>query len=226
MKYPKQPALACPIGNIGVGARPMVAFSGLYESHKPPPSGDVRGIIQPSKRSAKWVHAPLSLCWLSPWRPPGRYGAISCPIVASSGFQWSPGHAALVDALCIALAHRHGHRNRLNIEVSGNKLISTLIYGIMAESEWTCARPPTPEFIKSTPLEGWAAPPPWWWCLVGDLCFLCGLWLVTRQADTSYLRFRGVIKWATQACTIPPMLNMVMPNIVQTMYTHPPHRSL
>ena len=49
MKYPKQPALACPIGNIGVGARPMVAFSGLYESHKPPPSGDVRGIIPPHR---------------------------------------------------------------------------------------------------------------------------------------------------------------------------------
>jgi len=26
---------------------------------------------------------------------------------------------------------------------------------------------------------------------------------VTRQSDTSYLRFRGVTKWLTQACTIP-----------------------
>ena len=58
-------------------------------------------------------------------------------------------------------------------------------------------------FIKSTPLEGRSAPPPWWLCLVGDLCFLCSFWLVTRQSDTSCLRFRGVTKWPTQACTIP-----------------------
>jgi hypothetical protein len=58
-------------------------------------------------------------------------------------------------------------------------------------------------FINSTPLEGQAAPPPWWWCLLGDLCFLCGFWLKTRQSDESYLCFRGVTKWATLACTIP-----------------------
>jgi hypothetical protein len=65
-------------------------------------------------------------------------------------------------------------------------------------------------FIKSTPLalEGRAAPPPCWWCLVGDLCFLCGFWLVTRQTDTFYLHFRGVTKWATQACTIPTVVNL------------------
>jgi hypothetical protein len=57
-------------------------------------------------------------------------------------------------------------------------------------------------FIKSMPLEGLAASPIWWWCLVGDLCFLCGFWLVAHP-DTSYLRFRGVTKWPTQACTIP-----------------------
>jgi hypothetical protein len=50
--------------------------------------------------------------------------------------------------------------------------------------------------MKSTPLEGLAAPPPWWWCLLGDLCFLCVYWLVTRH-------FRGVTKCPTQACTIP-----------------------
>jgi hypothetical protein len=52
-------------------------------------------------------------------------------------------------------------------------------------------------------MEGRAAPPPWPWCLLGDLCFLCGFWLVTRQSDASYLRFRGVTKCPTQACTIP-----------------------
>ena len=45
MKSKKQLALACPFDNIRASARPMVAFSGFYESHKPPPSGDVRGIV-------------------------------------------------------------------------------------------------------------------------------------------------------------------------------------
>jgi hypothetical protein len=37
------------------------------------------------------------------------------------------------------------------------------------------------------------------------LCFLCGFWLVTRQLYLSYVHFKGVTKWATQACTIPRM---------------------
>jgi len=45
MKSKKQPALACPFDNIGASARRMVAFSGFYESHEPPPLGDVRGIV-------------------------------------------------------------------------------------------------------------------------------------------------------------------------------------
>jgi hypothetical protein len=45
MRCPKQPALQCHIDAIGLSARPMVAFSGFYESHEPPPSGDVRGIV-------------------------------------------------------------------------------------------------------------------------------------------------------------------------------------
>ena len=44
MKYRNQPALACPIGDIGASAHPIAAFSGFYESHKPPPSGDACGI--------------------------------------------------------------------------------------------------------------------------------------------------------------------------------------
>jgi len=48
MKHtPKMRGRYVPLNNIGVGARPMVAFSGFNESHKPPPLGDVRGI-------AKW----------------------------------------------------------------------------------------------------------------------------------------------------------------------------
>ena len=49
MRCPKQPALACPIGNIGASACPMVAFSGFYESHKPPPAGDAHGIVLPHR---------------------------------------------------------------------------------------------------------------------------------------------------------------------------------
>jgi hypothetical protein len=46
MKCKKQLALVRPIGNIGASACPMVAFNGFYESHEPPPSGDVRGIAR------------------------------------------------------------------------------------------------------------------------------------------------------------------------------------
>jgi hypothetical protein len=67
-------------------------------------------------------------------------------------------------------------------------------------------------FIKSTPLEGRVAPPPWWWCLLGDLCLLCVFWLVTCQWDASYLRFRGVTKCPTQACTMPPLTLMAPSN--------------
>jgi hypothetical protein len=41
----------------------------------------------------------------------GRYVASSCPMPVSSGFLSIPGHAALGNAICIAPAHCHGHRN-------------------------------------------------------------------------------------------------------------------
>jgi hypothetical protein len=31
--------------NIGASARPMVAFSGFYESHEPPPPGNAHSIV-------------------------------------------------------------------------------------------------------------------------------------------------------------------------------------
>jgi len=49
MKSKKQPALVCPIDAIGASARPMAAFSGFYESHKPPPSSNARGIVPPHR---------------------------------------------------------------------------------------------------------------------------------------------------------------------------------
>ncbi len=59
MKCPKQPYLVCPFYNIKASAHPMVAFSGFYESHEPPPSGDVRGIVPPHRdghQNAMWQH--------------------------------------------------------------------------------------------------------------------------------------------------------------------------
>jgi len=56
MKLKKQPALVCPIDAIGVSARPMVAFSGFYESPEPPPSGDAGGIVPPHRDDHQNVH--------------------------------------------------------------------------------------------------------------------------------------------------------------------------
>ena len=101
---------------IRASARPMAAFSGFV--WKPGTSSigqwarySTAASRWPSKRPAKWVHVAFSLCWLSNRWPPGRYGASSHLMAASSGFWWSPGHAALRDELRIALAHRHGHQN-------------------------------------------------------------------------------------------------------------------
>jgi len=41
----------------------------------------------------------------------GQYGASSRPMAVSSGFQNSPGHAALGDAICIAPLHHHVYQN-------------------------------------------------------------------------------------------------------------------
>jgi len=39
----------CHIDAIGASVRPTVAFSGFYESHGPPPSGDASGIVPPHR---------------------------------------------------------------------------------------------------------------------------------------------------------------------------------
>ena len=76
MRCPKQPDSACPFYNIGASARPMVAFSGFYESHKPPPLGDARGIVpahrdghQNSQQSGFILHRCTVCC-----RPGGCRG--------------------------------------------------------------------------------------------------------------------------------------------------------
>jgi hypothetical protein len=76
MKSKKQLALVCPFDNIRASARPMVAFSGFYESHKPPPSGDACGIVplhrdghQNGHQSGYMLHRCIVCC-----RPGGRRG--------------------------------------------------------------------------------------------------------------------------------------------------------
>jgi len=76
MKSKKQPALQCHIDAIGASARLMVAFSGFYESHEPPPSGDVRGIVPPhcdehqnGQQSGYMLHRRFVCC-----HPGGRQG--------------------------------------------------------------------------------------------------------------------------------------------------------
>jgi hypothetical protein len=92
MKSKKQPTLACPIDAIGASARPMVVFSGFYESPGPPPLGDACGIVLPHCNDpSKWVHNKSLFC----------------------GFRCSPGHAALGDAACITSTPHHGHQNGL-----------------------------------------------------------------------------------------------------------------
>ena len=50
-------------------------------------------------------------CLLSPWQPPGRYGASSRPMAAFSGFYKSHGLPISVDARSVAPSHCHGYRN-------------------------------------------------------------------------------------------------------------------
>ena len=58
-----------------------------------------------------------------------------------------------MDAVSATIVAGRQARIQLNIEVSRNKLICTLIYGIYvisltAASEQTCARPPTSQVIR------------------------------------------------------------------------------
>ena len=61
---------------IGVSARPLMAFSGFYESHKPPPSVDARGIVPPhcdDHRNGQQSGYMLHHRWVD-CRPGGRLG--------------------------------------------------------------------------------------------------------------------------------------------------------
>ncbi len=47
---------------IGVSARPMAAFSGFYESHEPPPSGDARSIYRRIATAIKMASKVGAFC--------------------------------------------------------------------------------------------------------------------------------------------------------------------
>jgi hypothetical protein len=47
---------------------------------------------------------------MGPWQLLGQYGASSCPMVSSRGFQCSPGHAALGNVQDIAPTFPHGKK--------------------------------------------------------------------------------------------------------------------
>jgi len=76
MKSKKQLALAGPFDNIGASHHPMVAFSGFYESHKSPPSGNACGIVPPHRndhQNGQQNRHILHRCFVC-CRPGGRRG--------------------------------------------------------------------------------------------------------------------------------------------------------
>ncbi len=82
---------------IGASARPMGAYSGFYESHEPPPSGDAHGIVpahRNSHRNGQQSGYILHNCCVD-CRPGGRRGDTR-PVVA----QWRRS-AASCEALVI-----------------------------------------------------------------------------------------------------------------------------
>ena len=55
---------------IGASACPVAAFSGFYESHEPPPSGNVRGIVPAHRNSHRNGQQSGHICCC----PGGRRG--------------------------------------------------------------------------------------------------------------------------------------------------------
>ena len=81
--------MVCPIGNDGASAHPMAVFSGFYESHKPPPSGDVRCRVPPHRnghRNGQQRGHILHHC-LVDCRHGGRRGDTE-QVVADGSVQW------------------------------------------------------------------------------------------------------------------------------------------
>ncbi len=112
-------ATAQPIDAIGASARPMAAFSGFYESHKPPPSGDVRGIVpahrdghRNSQQSGFILHRHTVCC-----SPGGRRGNTE-RVVA----RWRRLVASIkaLDLLHWAMRTVSNHRTAMAIEIASD----------------------------------------------------------------------------------------------------------
>jgi hypothetical protein len=109
MKYtPKIGGKHVRLDNIGASACPMAAFSGFKESHEPPPSGNVCGIVPAHHHShqngqQRGGYFASSFCLLSPERVVARWRHLVAFIKALD-FQPS------VNVHGIAPLHRHGYR--------------------------------------------------------------------------------------------------------------------
>ncbi len=117
-KKHKNTAYAWPIATISRNTCSIVASSGFYQSPGPSPLGNLCDIVPAHHHGHQhgqqsWSISSLLFSLLLPWQLLGQYGASSCPMVGSSGFRGSPGHATLGGAVCIALAHRRGHQSSL-----------------------------------------------------------------------------------------------------------------
>ena len=105
---------------IGASACPMVVFSGIYESHWPPPLGNARGIIpahrhghQNGQQSGHILHLHFVCCHLGGRRGDteqvvARWRHLVAFMKALDLLHWSLG-----DERGIAPSHRHGYQNGL-----------------------------------------------------------------------------------------------------------------
>ncbi len=94
--------------------KPWTISIGGCAQWRTPPSGDACSDLPVHCHGHKIVQQSrciftLLFCLLLPWRPLRQYWASSCQMAASSGFQYSPWHAASG----IAPAHSHGYQNDL-----------------------------------------------------------------------------------------------------------------
>ena len=101
---------------IGANARPMVVYSGLYESPGPPPLGDARSIVPPHRNDHRNGHQSGYIIVLFAVLQNLNaqlifIGASACPMAVFSGLYESPGPPPLGDARSIVPPHRDNHRN-------------------------------------------------------------------------------------------------------------------
>ena len=82
-----------------------------------------------------------------PGRPPRQCDASTCPMAASSGFEWSPGCAPSGDWPCVVPLHPHGNRNRhrfawmfcrIDFIVGHNLKLKTMLWLIKTKTELDC----------------------------------------------------------------------------------------